>query len=127
LATAYSPAYLRWRYGFAPLGYRVVLDSESPGDGLAVFRLRRRGRAVEATVCDVLVPDGRRDVEQRLLKRIASVREADYLLRVDRRAYAHGFVRLPRIGPVLTFRSLDESLIPTMDDFSLTMGDLELF
>jgi hypothetical protein len=127
LATAYSPEYLCWRYGFTPLGYRVVLDSDSPAGGLAVFRLRRRGRAVEATVCDVLVPDGDRAVEQRLMKRIASVREADYLLRVDRRVWAHGLVRLPRVGPVLTYRSLDGSPIPAIGDHALTLGDLELF
>jgi hypothetical protein len=127
LATVYSRDYLSWRYGFAPLGYRVVLSSDSPADGLAVFRLRRRGSAVEATVCEVLIPDGRSGVEQRLMKRIASIREADYLLRIDRRPWAHRFIRLPKVGPVLTFRSLDGSPVPTMDGFSLTMGDLELF
>ena len=42
LRTNRSAAYLAWRYGFEPLGYRVVAGPG--GRGLAVFRLRRRGR-----------------------------------------------------------------------------------
>jgi GNAT superfamily N-acetyltransferase len=126
-ATTYSPEYLRWRYGLAPLGYRVLLDSGTLEDGLAVFRLRRRGRAVAATVCDVLVPEDRGDVDARLMKRITSIPEADYLLGVDRRVWADGFLRVPRIGPILTFRRLDGGAIPTIRDLALRMGDLELF
>ena len=57
LGTNRSAAYLAWRYGFEPLGYRA-LAVDGPGDGLVIFRLRRRGPAVEAAVCEELVPDG---------------------------------------------------------------------
>ena len=71
LATTRTGDYLRWRYGFEKLRYRVVLAGSSTEDGLAVFHLRRRGRAIEATVCDVLVPDGSPGTEHRLMQEIA--------------------------------------------------------
>lgn len=127
LATIRTAEYLRWRYGFGRLRYRVVLGGSSPEDGLAVFHLRRRGRAVEATVCDVLVPDGAPGRGRALMHQIATLTEADYLLRVDRRRIMRGFVRVPRIGPILTGRSIDGRKVPALADLSLSMGDLELF
>jgi GNAT superfamily N-acetyltransferase len=127
LATVRTSEYLRWRYGFEPLRYRVLLAGSSPEDGLAVFHLRRRGRAVEATICDVLVPEGARGAEHRMMKEIARLTRADYLLRIDRRRFIRGFTRLPRNGPILTGRSIDGRKIPTLADLSLSMGDVELF
>jgi hypothetical protein len=127
LATVRSAAYLKWRYGFLPLRYRVVLGGSSPEDGLAVFHLRRRGRAIEATVCDVLVPEDASGVEHQLMRAIARLTQADYVLRIDRRRLLRGFVPLPRIGPVLTGRSIDGRMIPALADLSLSMGDVELF
>jgi GNAT superfamily N-acetyltransferase len=127
LATVRTADYLRWRYGFARLRYRVVLAGSSPEDGLAVFHLRRRGRAVEATVCDVLVSDGARGREHALMQRIAELTEADYLLRIDRRRIMRGFFRVPKNGPILTGRSIDGRKVPALDGLSLSMGDLELF
>jgi hypothetical protein len=127
LTTRRTPAYLRWRYGNEALRYRIVLASTSVEDGFAVFHLRRRGRAVEATVCDVLVPGGDRDVGRDLMRRIADLTRADYLLRVDGRRRAPGFVPLPGTGPVVTFRTLDGRAGPEWRDVAFTMGDLELF
>jgi hypothetical protein len=127
LATVRSPEYLRWRYGFDQLRYRVVLHSSSPEDGLAVFHLRRRGRAIEATVCDVMTPATTPNVEHLLMKKVLDLTNADYLLRLDHRRWIRGFVPVPKNGPVLTFRSIDGRKIPTLQDLSLTMGDVELF
>lgn len=127
LATIRTPEYLRWRYGFAPLRYRVVLHTDSPEDGLAVFHLRRRGRAIEATVCDVMTPATTPHVEHELMKKISTLTNADYLLRIDHRRWMRGFVPVPNNGPILTFRSIDGRKIPTLNDLSLTMGDVELF
>jgi GNAT superfamily N-acetyltransferase len=127
LSTVRSPEYLRWRYGFAPLRYRVVLHSSSPEDGLAVFHLRRRGRAIEATVCDVMTPATTPHVEHALMKKVVELTNADYLLRIDRRRWIRGFSPVPNTGPILTFRSIDGRRIPTLADLSLTMGDVELF
>ena len=59
LATDRSPTYLRWRYSFAPLHYRVVPLGDRIRDGAVVLRFRRRGSALEGTVCDVLGAGGR--------------------------------------------------------------------
>jgi hypothetical protein len=126
LATARSAGYLRWRYGFERLRYRVVLAGSSPENGLAVFHLRRRGRAIEATVCDVLIPEHSKGTEYRLMREIARLTRADYLLRIDRRRMIRGFVQLPRNGPILTGRSIDGRKLPKLDDLSLSMGDIEL-
>jgi hypothetical protein len=126
-STLRAPAYLRWRYGFAPLHYRVVMRSSSPEDGLAVFHLRRRGHAIEATVCDVLVPPGAAHVERELMRKIAALTNADYLLRIDRRRWLRGFVPVPRAGPIVTFRGIAGRKVPALADLSLTMGDVELF
>jgi len=127
VATTLTPQYLRWRYGLASLNYRVVMHSSSAEDGLAVFHLRRRGRAVEGTICDVLVPVEAAGAEARLMTKIASLTDVDYLLRIDRRRVLRGFVPIPRIGPVLAFRSINGDTTPRMDELSLSMGDVELF
>jgi hypothetical protein len=127
ITTQRTPQYLAWRYGFTPLQYRVVLRTSSPDDGLAVFHRRQRGEAVEATVCDVLVPAGARGAESSLMKSVVAAADADYLLRIDRRAYVPRFAPVPRIGPVLTLRSISGAATPTLRDLSLSMGDVELF
>jgi GNAT superfamily N-acetyltransferase len=58
LSTRVGVEYLRWRYGFPALRYRVVTAGPTVEDGTAVFRFRRRGTAVEAVICDLLVPGG---------------------------------------------------------------------
>ena len=105
----------------------MVLGGSSPEDGMAVFRLRRRGRAIEATMCDVFVPEGASGTEHRLMKDIARLTGADYLLRIDNRRLIRRFVPLPKAGPILTARSVDGRQLPELDDLSLSMGDVELF
>ena len=51
LRTRRTPDYLAWRYGFPPLHYRAVVAPGGVKEGLVVFRLRRRGAALEAAVC----------------------------------------------------------------------------
>jgi GNAT superfamily N-acetyltransferase len=128
LATRRSPELLAWRYGYAPLGYRVTLAGNEPRDGLAVFRRRQRGRAVEAVLCDVFAPGGDDRIERRLVRQVARLAGADYLIRLDRRTVTRDpFVRLPGVGPVLACRTFDTSPVPELPAWSLTMGDVELF
>lgn len=130
LTTRRSPAFLAWRYGQPARGYRVLLQGPSPADGLVVFRRRRRGRAVETVLCDVLVPSGGRaaKLEEHLVDRVGKAADSDYFLRLDQRRVTRGpFVRLPRVGPVLVCRTLDESSVPGLPAWGLTMGDVELF
>ena len=95
-----------------------------------VFRLRRRGDAVEAVVGDVLVPADDPARARRLVRKIAAAK-ADYLLRLgSTRAGGTlprgGFLRLPRTGPILTCRPLDDAPAPPLAAWALTMGDVEL-
>src|SRR2546423_3533424 len=58
LRTRVGVEYLRWRYGFPALRYRIVTAGPTVEDGTAVFRFRRRGTAVKAGVAALLVPGG---------------------------------------------------------------------
>jgi len=128
LRTRRTPAVIRWRYaGFPPLGYRVLLRGSRLEEGLVVFRLRRRGQALEAVVGDVLVPDGDRRAAAALLRSVPRVAGADYAIRLGGGAAAAGYVPLPRQGPVLTWRAITEKTLPPLESWRLTLGDVELF
>lgn len=127
-ATRRSVEYLTWRYGYEPLGYRVVLLGSSARSGLAVFRCRRRGQAVEAAVCDVLVPGDDPRARGRVLRRLRAAVDADYLMAIDPRPLGPGpLVRVPRLGPILTARALADTPPVALRDWALTLGDVELF
>jgi len=128
VATRRTPAWLAWRYGNPELGYRAVLAGRTAEDGLAVFRVRARGRAAEAALCEVLVPGAERAAGRALTRRVARLAHADYLVRIDPHPVTRDpFVRLPRVGPVLACRPLDGSAAPDLGSWALTMGDVELF
>ena len=87
-----------------PLHYRLLLVSDrDPSEGGIIFRLRRRGDAVEAAVVEQLVPDRRTGA--RLVHRMLRDSGADYAigLRTGRSA---GLLPLPGQGPLLTTRPL---------------------
>jgi len=127
LTTARSPEYLAWRYGPAPLHYRVVWSRDRSGAG--VFHLRRRGAAIEAVICEVLVAGGARSAEYDILRRIARESGADYLLRLHTPAepLARGFVPAPGLGPLLTTRAVSRPAVAERASWWLTLGDVELF
>ncbi len=118
--------YLRWRYSFDALHYRAVPLGDRVEDGMIVFRIRRRGTALEAAICEVLspTPGAERAAVGWVLRRTG----ADYALRADGRgSLRSGFVPVPQLGPVLTWRPLDDAAVPTMSAMSLALGDIELF
>lgn len=119
-----TPEYLAWRTSFGPLRYRVLLASPSdPAEGGIVFRLRRRGGAVEAAVVEQLVPDWRAGAS--LVRRMLKESGADYALGL-RTGPAAGLLPLPGQGPLLTTRPLAGSP-PSPEQWALTLGDVELF
>jgi len=130
LRTARTAPYLRWRYGLGALGYRAIALHDDPGAGIAVFRLRRRGRAVEAGISEVLVPGGSAASERRLVRTVARQARADYAIKVsaaDASSLRGGFVPFPRQGPILTWRPLaDPSPPPALTGLDLALGDVEL-
>jgi GNAT superfamily N-acetyltransferase len=127
LRTARTADYVRWRYGLPALGYRAIALDDDPAAGVAIFRLRRRGDAVEAGVSDVIVPAGAGAAARRLLQAVARQTGADYAIQVGRPRLRSGFVPFPRQGPLLTWRALaDHSPPPTPRDLELSLGDVEL-
>ncbi len=129
LRTRRTPAVIRWRYtGFPPLAYRVLLNGPRLDDGFVVFRLRRRGRALEAVVGDLLVPGADRRAAAALLRSLPRVSGADYAIQLGGEVGARaGYLPLPRQGPILTWRAITETVRPPMSDWSLALGDVELF
>lgn len=127
LRTARDPAFLRWRYGLEPLRYRVLQRGATLADGAAVFRVRRRGAAVETTLADVLVPDGDHRAARDLVRAVLRATQPDYLIAVQRRLVDGRSVRLPGQGPILTWRGIHRTSMPALDRWDLTLGDIELF
>lgn len=122
--TLRSPEYLAWRTAFEPLRYRVLFATDrDPGRGGVIFRLRRRGDAVEAALVEMLVPDMRTGTS--LVRRVLAETGAHYAIGL-RTGPSWGLLPLPRQGPLLTTRPLAASA-PSPDDWALTLGDVELF
>jgi len=115
VSTDRSAEYLVWRYGFEPLAYRAATTD----DAAMVFRLRRRGAAVELAACEV---HGSSRGIRRLVRQVLSNTRADYAIRIGSGA---GTVPLPRQGPILTCRPLGSTEQPGRWDLGL--GDVELF
>lgn len=126
ISTDRTAAYLQWRYRFEPLRYRAVLVGSTLEDGVVVVRVRRRGTALEAAVCEVLVPRG--SPVRAVMRRIARESGADYLLRcAPLSAIRDGFVPAPQLGPILTWRPIRRTGVPRIGELDLTLGDIELF
>jgi len=122
--TRRTPAYLAWRTAFGPLRYRLLLARpDDPAAGGIVFRLRRRGHAVEAAVIELLAPDKR--TQARLIRRMLRETRADYAIGLRTADWA-GLVPFPGQGPLLTTRPLASSP-PAPGAWRLTLGDVELF
>lgn len=120
----------RWRYGLDTLNYRVLTTGDLPkGDrlqpGAVVFRLRRRGRAVEATVADVMAGSASR---RALLRGVRRASGADYVLVAsDRWMDPTPALAFPAFSPLVTWRSLATVEAPALTNFSFSVTDLELF
>lgn len=127
ISTRRSPAFLAWRYGFEQLRYRAIFAGSRVEDGLIIFRVRQRGQASEVVICDVLVPAGNPRAAAQLAKTVLRETGVDHALRIGGPTIESGFVRLPRQGPILTWRDVCSTQQPALDEWSLTMGDVELF
>jgi GNAT superfamily N-acetyltransferase len=126
--TRRSAEFFRWRYGLGPLAYRVLLAGDDVSSGFLVFRLRMRGGSVEAVVADVVVPGGDVGIERQLVLDLAQASGADYLIRVDHRRFPPGrFVPLPKQGPIMTWRAVNQTEMPPLDAWDVRLGDIELF
>jgi GNAT superfamily N-acetyltransferase len=135
--TEWDLRYLRWRYGEAPLDYRVV--EERQGDrllGAAIFRVRRRGVLVETAVAELLAAPGDGQTARRLLRRVIAAAQADYVTclfprgsPVARATRRSGFLPAPR-GVTFVVNQLRSDVRPDPADlrsWALSLGDVEVF
>jgi GNAT superfamily N-acetyltransferase len=127
LRTERTPAYLAWRYGFPPLCYRAMVAPGGPADGVVVFRLRRRGAALEAAVCERIVPDGAARVADRLVRQVLRETGADHAVEIGPPRPARGVLPIPGQGPTLVWREVTDAEMPPADAWALGLGDIELF
>jgi hypothetical protein len=123
-----SAEFMQWRYGQSPVGYRALLAGSRLIDGVLLFRLRRRGPAVEAVIGDVIVPG--HNPERRaakLCRRLLRTNEADYAVALGP-SHPRWWLRVPGNGPLLTWRPLASAEpLPELSRWDLTAGDIELF
>ena len=124
-STVRTTAFLRWRYGFGPLHYRALLRGASVEDGLVLYRLRRRGSAVEAAVCDVLVPGGDVVATRALVQDVVRSSGGDYAIRLAGHGPRAAWFPVPGQGPTLVWRHVNDTTPPPRWD--LVLGDIELF
>jgi hypothetical protein len=123
--TVRTPAFLRWRYGFPALHYRALCAGPSVTDGIVLYRLRRRGSAVEAAVCDLLVPAGNPTSARRLLREVVRTSGADYAVRLAGHGPRAAWLPVPGQGPTFVWRHVNDEEPPPQWD--LALGDIELF
>lgn len=127
LRTERTAGYLAWRYGFPSLHYRAMAAPEGPAEGLVIFRLRRRGGALEAAICETLVPVGDRRQGPRLVRRVLRETRADHAVQIAPASPTRGLLPVPGQGPTLVWRDLNETILPTAGQWNLSLGDIELF
>lgn len=126
LSTDRDIAYLRWRYSFDALHYRVVPVGDSIAAGAVVFRLRRRGTALEATISELAVPSP--SAARSAIGSILRTTGADYAIAAGGPELLRaGFVPAPRLGPMLTWKPMARTGVPKFSELGFGLGDVELF
>ena len=128
LRTRMTPEYLKWRFASPILEYRAMVAPAGIEGGLALFRVRRRGPAREATLCDVIAPGDDHRARRDLVRRVVRAVDADYVVAMAPGLVAPGgLLSLPRQGPILTWRGLAQPRRPSRRDWDVRLGDIELF
>jgi GNAT superfamily N-acetyltransferase len=138
LATERTLPYLRWRYGSAPLlDYRALVQGDrGEPTGVAIFRVRPRGRLWETTIAEVVVRPGDRRTVRLLLHEVAAQADVDHMTcsfpsgsAQAAGARRHLFVPSPG-GLTFVVNVLEADQIPdpvVRASWALTLGDLEVF
>src|SRR5690606_30448446 len=99
---------------------RVVDD----GDAAIIVRARRRGTATELALVGAF---GDRRRSDRLAVATAREAAADYVIRLGPAQKGSSWLPLPGGGPILTWRAVNDAGVPPMANWSLSLGDVELF
>lgn len=126
VVTDRTPEFLHWRYRFGPLHYRVMPVGTDLEDGVILFRLRRRGPALECALGDVLARPG--PARRRAIRHVLRRSGATHAIACGGPGWlGDGFLPAPGLGPVVTWRPICATGVPRMRQLGFTLGDLELF
>ena len=138
LATPRTLDYLRWRYAAAPfLDYRAILERNSGSEpsGLAIFRIRPRGRLWESSLVELITSPGDASTARRLIRRVVRAAAVHHLTcsfpagsTASRAAQRCAFLHAP--GFPLAVRPLAAGLAPDpreLGTWALSLGDIEVF
>lgn len=127
LRTAWTGAALRWRYAGA-VPARAVVHPDGIAGGVAFVRVRMRSGARVAVLGDVLVPDDDPAARRALVRRTArSVDAAGLAALGPGPRLRDGFLPVAGRGPLLVARALTTAPPPTLDEWDVGYGELELF
>jgi GNAT superfamily N-acetyltransferase len=138
LATPKDIAYLRWRYGAAPLlDYRAVTtEREGTITGIAIFRVRERGPLWESSLCELIAAPGDGGTCRSLLRAVAESARVDHISCrfpsgsvQSATALRRGFIPSPgRVTFVANPLRDTLAVDPTASgSWALSLGDLEVF
>ncbi len=139
LVTVRSAEYLGWRYADHPnlTYYSVNLENNGELLGSAIFRTNTRFGLKEIVLTELLVarPDDKLCGE--IIKQIISAVKADYMVAyfkegsfVKQTLRKNGFRPVPKMGMDFTSRRLNSNIKVDpyiLDNWDLTIGDIELF
>jgi GNAT superfamily N-acetyltransferase len=131
LTTDRNLDYLRWRYGRFSAYRAVRADTGEGARGIAIFRLRQRGRLWVSDVCELLVERNDHRVARQLLRQVARAAPAAFMcccFDSPAEATRCGFVQYPSntiVMATVLHRNLEPD--PTRRaSWALALGDLEL-
>ena len=137
--TARSFDFLRWRYGKHPyVKYHVVSDTVNGElQGVVFCRANSRKGLREIMINDLLMRTPDREAVKNLINTLIWSVKADYLIAHFGAGSEHltllrqcGFHALPGQGMAFTVRDLGRPVTPdpfVLDNWSLCLGDLEIF
>jgi glycosyltransferase involved in cell wall biosynthesis/GNAT superfamily N-acetyltransferase len=120
LSTNATSQFRRWRYGADFLGYRAVAKD----GGHLICRVRDRGDARELVMLDS--PGLDIEAADRSAVGLLAQSGLDHALRLGSPNARNRFVPAPG-GPVVTWRSVCAQAMPSLANWRLGMGDVELF
>jgi GNAT superfamily N-acetyltransferase len=141
LRTPRTAEYLTWRYAQAPgLDYRIAADLTSGRDAALIFRGRTRQGFAEIDIAEVFVSRAARSVRAAagLLRQVTIAARPDLVVGCARLGSAEGlaflaagFLYLPRVGPILVARHLNDARPPVdptkWAGWRGALGDFEVF
>lgn len=119
LRTEMTDDFLRWRYGSAISGARLVLY----GAGGIIVTARRRGDALECALLESLALSPL-DTD-RAVAEAARDMGADYVIRAGDPCVSTGFMPLVGLGPRLMWQSMEAGACPALTHWHVSLGTID--